>query len=713
MLCGVAALLLLAGVGKASPAGKAANVDAKRLGQAAKEPENWMNVHGNYNEDHYSALNKITAANIGQLGLAWHAELDTNRGQEATPLVIDGVMYTSTAWSKVIAYDAVTGKSLWKYDPKVPGKKAVDACCDVVNRGVAAWNGKIYVGTLDGRLVALDAKTGNEVWSTVTVDQSKPYTITGAPRVAKGKVFIGNGGAELGVRGYVSAYDAETGKLAWRFYTTPNPENKPDGAASDDVLRAKAYSTWGNGAWKQTGGGGTVWDSIVYDVELDQLLVGVGNGSPWSHKARSGPDGGDDLFLSSVVALNPDTGAYKWHYQETPGEEWDFTATQPIILASLKIDGKNRKVAMHAPKNGFFYVIDRETGVPVSAKNFTPVNWAAGIDPQTWRPIEYHEARYSENGGDFLAKPAAFGSHNWHPMSYNHRTGLVYIPAQEAPLGYADDGSFKYNPGSGNWNLADVSVQPVNLGPMNEPHRKALKAMTRGQLIAWDPIKQREVWRVQHPSIGAGGVLSTAGNLVFQGTPDGVLHAYTADSGKEVWKFDAQVGIIAGAMSYMVGGEQYIAILAGLGGAGALHLPYIDNPKAGQGQVLVFKLGGTSKLPSIERKVKPAKVPKETWSAEVVSKGSALYGHCLFCHGFSVISNGVVPDLRRSDAVLNGDLWKTIVIGGALESNGMVSFAGKLTPDDAEAIRAYVASRASLLRRDEETEAKAVRAAAK
>ncbi|MCK1315467.1 PQQ-dependent dehydrogenase, methanol/ethanol family [Bradyrhizobium sp. 23] len=677
-------------------------VDAARMSNAAQEPGSWLNVGGTYAETHYSPLDQVNASNIQRLKLAWSGEFDTSRGQEATPLMIDGVLYTSTAWSKVYAYDASSGREIWRFDPKVPGKSGVNACCDVVNRGVAAWNGKIYVGTLDGRLVALDSKTGRQVWSTMTVDVDRPYTITGAPRAVKGKILIGNGGAELGVRGYVSAYDSETGELAWRFYITPNPTNSPDGAASDDVLREKAFGTWGDGIWKKTGGGGTAWDAIVYDQDFDQVLIGTGNGSPWNHRVRSGPGMGDNLFLSSIVAVDPQTGRYKWHYQETPAEEWDFTATQPIILSELSIHGQPRKVLMHAPKNGFFYVIDRQNGKLISARNFTPVNWAAGIDLKTGRPIEYPEARYSTNGGDFLAKPAAYGSHNWHPMSYSPKTGLVYIPAQEAPLGYADQKDFVYKPGPGFWNIADGSTQPVNLGPLNETHRQALKAMTQGELIAWDPVKEQEVWRVQHPSIGAGGVLSTGGGLVFQGTPDGLFHAYLADTGKEVWSFDGNIGIIAGAMSYAVGSEQYIAIVTGFGGAGGLHVPYIDVAKSGTGRVLVFKLDGSATLPPAKLYEKAeALVPTDSWPADVVAKGAALYGNCLFCHGFSAISNGVVPDLRRSRMVNSKDGWKAVVIDGALEAKGMISFADRLSEADAEAIRAYIADRAKQLASDE------------
>ena len=695
---------IVAPFGTAFAADRAADVSTERLLRADRDPSNWPTVGGTYAEARYSTLDKINATNVADLKLAWFGDFDTKRGQEATPLVIDGVLYTSTSWSKVYAFDAVSGKQLWFYDPKVAGSTGPNACCDVVNRGVAAWEGKIYVGTLDGRLVALDAKTGQEVWSTLTVDPSKPFTITGAPRVVKGKVLIGNAGGEFGVRGYISAFDGKTGKQAWRFFLTPNPENKPDGAISDKILMEKAYSTWGNGSWKQTGGGAPAWDAIVFDAEFDQILVGTGSGVPWSRRARSG-DKGDNLFVSSVLALDANTGAYKWHYQETPGEEWDFDSAMPMILSDLKIGGSSRKVIMHAPKNGFFYVIDRKDGTLISAKNFTTVNWAAGIDITTGRPIEFREARYSEHGGEFVGKPAAFGSHNWHPMAYSLKTGLVYLPTQEVPFAFTDDTNFKFNPGHGNWNLADVSAHEVNLGPQNEAQRKVLKAMTRGTLIAWDPVQQKEAWRVQHPSVGAGGVFATAGNLVFQGTPDGYFHAYAADTGKELWRYDGQVGIIAGAMSYMVGTDQYIAVLSGLGGAGALHMPYMDNPRAGFGRVLVFKLNGTAKLPPSSFTVQPAQVPPDQWSKEVVAKGGAVYGNCVFCHGFAAISNGVIPDLRRSPMLMSKEVWSAVVGGGALESNGMVNFSKRgLSPEDIEAVRAWVADRARQLQSDEATE---------
>ena len=331
-------------------------------------------LHGRtYDESRHSPLDAINTETVGELGLAWYHDMDTRRGQEATPIVIDGVIYVTSAWSKVHAFDARTGDLLWQYDPEVPGEWAVRGCCDVVNRGVAYHDGKIFFGTFDGRLIALDATDGSPVWEIDTItDRDKFYTITGAPRVVKGRVLIGNGGGEFGVRGYVSAYDAQTGELDWRFYTVPG---NPDAPFENPILEMAA-ETWTDEWWK-LGGGGTVWDSMAYDAELDLLYIGVGNGSPWNPKFRS-PEGGDNLFLSSIVALRPDTGEYVWHFQTTPGDQWDFTATQQMILADMEIEGAPRKVLMQAPKNGFFYVIDRETGAFISAEPFVPVTWADG-----------------------------------------------------------------------------------------------------------------------------------------------------------------------------------------------------------------------------------------------------------------------------------------------------------------------------------------------
>ena len=473
-----------------TPPASPARVNAARLAAAGSEPGQWMSHGRTYDEQRFSPLTGITKDNVKDLGLAWFADLDTHRGQEATPLVVDGVLYVSTALSKVIAYNATTGEPLWDYDPHVPGGWAVKACCDVVNRGVAVWEGKVFVGTIDGRLVALDAATGKPLWDVNTIDRSKPYTITGAPRVVKGHVLIGNGGAELGVRGYVSAYNADTGKLDWRFYTVPgNPAN-----GFENPVLEKAAKTW-NGEWWTLGGGGTVWDSMSYDPQLDLLYVGVGNGSPWNHTYRS-QGKGDNLFLSSIVALRPDDGSYVWHYQSTPGETWDHTATQQIVLADLTINGAKRRVVMQAPKNGFFYVLDAKTGELISAKNFTDVSWATHIDLKTGRPVENPAARFNQTRKFYRSLQNPNGAHTWHSMSFSPQTGLVYLPIHSANFVYGHDTRFKPSQMGTNLGVDFTGNIPANAKAAADD-----LASARGRLIAWDPVAQKEVWRVERAAV--------------------------------------------------------------------------------------------------------------------------------------------------------------------------------------------------------------------
>ena len=664
-------------------------VDAVRLGGAAKDGDNWLTHGRTYDEQRFSPLKEISKANVGTLSLAWSLDLDTHRGQEATPLEADGVLYSTSAWSKVQAIDAVTGKLLWQYDPKVPGDVGVKACCDVVNRGVAIWKDRVYVGTLDGRLVGLDAKTGHEAWSTLTVDPAKRYTITGAPRVVKGKVLIGNGGAEFGVRGYVSAYDADTGKLAWRFYTVPGDPSQPFEAP---ILK-DAAATW-KGEWWKLGGGGTVWDSMAYDPDLDLLYIGVGNGSPWNQRLRS-PGGGDNLFLSSIVALKPDTGEYVWHYQTTPGEGWDYTATQHIVLADVAIDGQPRKVLMQAPKNGYFYVLDRATGKLVSAQPYSTLNWAGGIDLATGRPKMNPSALYGQTHKPWLALPGPLGAHNWQPMSYSPETHLVYLPVNDVPFVYGDPKDFAPNPIAYNTGI-DVAL----IGMPTDPKMKAqVMGMVHGYLKAWDPATQKEAWRVELPGVWNGGVLSTAGGLVFQGTSGGQLVAYSADKGERVWSYDVQSGVIAAPITYAVGGQQYVAIVVGAGGVEPLAFGEIAQKGALAGnrsRVLAFRIGGTATLPPLPPVPPPAKPAAGFLDAKTLPIGKLVYqGYCSVCHGDQAVGGGVLPDLRWSPVAATADGWKNVVLDGALAKNGMVSFAPVLTPQLAELVRGYVLARAN------------------
>lgn len=669
-------------------------VDGSRLTAADKEPGNWLTHGRTYTEQRFSPLARITTANVGNLGLAWWHDIKsrTARGLEATPIVVDGVIYTSGAWSHVVALEAKTGKVLWEFDPQVPGAYAGKGCCDVVNRGVAVWGGKVFVGTYDGRLIALDAASGRKVWDVLTVDQSRDYTITGAPRVVKGKVIIGNGGAEFGVRGYVSAYDVETGRRAWRFYTVPG--NPQDGFETKTVeMIAKTWS----GEWWRYGGGGTVWDSMAYDPELDLLYIGVGNGSTWNYRLRSNGEG-DNLFLASIVAIRPDTGEYVWHFQTTPGEDWDYTATQHIILADLQIDGRSRKVLMQAPKNGFFYVLDRATGEFLSGTPYVTVTWAERLDARTGRPIEKPEARHSTTGKPAVVMPGPAGGHNWHPMSYSPRTGLVYIPALEAAFGYApsDAKTFVSRPGVF-WNFG---LDPVGSAmPEDESIRKTIRAATKGRLIAWDPIQRKPAWTVDYPVPWNGGLLSTAGGLLFQGTGTGRFVAYDAANGNELWSFHAQTGIVAAPVTYEVDDEQYVTVLAGWGGAIPLVAGEVvqEAAKGGTNRVLTFKLGAKNALPSLQvvpRKLVPPPIAAAT-TKETVDRGRGLYQqYCAACHGDTASAGGVVVDLRYSGTLGIPAAWKAIVLDGAMVGNGMVTFGRYLKPDDVETIRAYVIQRA-------------------
>ncbi|MFY9555536.1 MAG: PQQ-dependent dehydrogenase, methanol/ethanol family [Blastocatellia bacterium] len=660
-----------------TPAAKGARlIDDAALRNADARKGEWITHGRNYSETRFSPLDQINAANIKELGLAWSFDTETTRGLEATPIIVDGVMYTTGSWSVVFALDARSGKQLWRWDPQVPRTAGYKACCDVVNRGVAVYKGRIYVGTLDGRLAALDAQSGKLVWQVVTVDQSLPYTVTGAPRVVKGKVLIGNGGAEMGVRGYISAYDAESGKLAWRFYTVPGDPSKP----FESPAMERAAKTW-SGQWWKVGGGGTVWDSMAYDPELDLLYIGTGNGSPWNREIRSA-GAGDNLYLSSIIALKPDSGELVWYYQTTPGDSWDYTATQHIILADLDIEGRKRKVLMQAPKNGFFYVIDRTNGELLSAQAYVPISWAKEVDKKTGRPVESQGVRY-QTAAAFI-KPGPLGGHNWQPMSFNPQTGLVYIPAQDTLFVYSPDKKYQYRPGT--WNTGiDFSIfkDPVPLMP--------------GFLLAWDPVNQRERWRVPHTSFWNGGTLTTAGNLVFQGTSDGRFVAYSADKGDKLWEAQLGTGVIASPVTYELDGVQYVSIMAGWGGAFPLTGGDGKGATPSGGKLLTFSLNGKMKLPEIvaqERIITPIGV---TASIETIEKGATLFAQwCAVCHGLGAAGGGATADLRYSQAA-TFDKYRDIVLEGKYQGMGMPSLKRWLTSEDVDAIRAYVLTRRAAL----------------
>lgn len=672
--------LLLAFIGiSCTIATKENIVTDEALVNAERNAAEWLSYGSNYSETRFSTLDQINYENADQLGLAWHFEMNTTRGVEATPLVSNGIMYLTGPWSILYALDAKSGKKLWEYDPKVPKEYGEKACCDVVNRGAALYKGKVYIASLDGRLIAIDSKTGTKVWETLTVDQSLPYTITGAPRVIKGNVIIGNGGAEYGVRGYLSAYDAETGKQVWRFYSVPG---NPDLPFESDALE-EASKTWTGEYW-EAGGGGTMWDAMAYDPELNLMYVGTGNGSPWNRRHRS-PDGGDNLYLSSIVALNPDTGEYVWHYQTTPGDNWDYTATQQLILADLEIEGGQRKVIMQAPKNGFFYVIDRTNGKFISGEPFVPINWASHIDYETGRPVENPPASY--NDMPYEAVPGPNGAHNWHPMAFNPQTGLVYIPAQNMSFFLMHDPNYQFDDpkatmaiAAGNWNTGTI----FGSGEKEYPNF--------GKLLAWDPILQKKAWEVEHFAPANGGVLTTAGNLVFQGTSDGRFVVYNAQNGEKLWQTSTGTGVIAAPITYELDGVQYISIAVGWGGSAGLKKSFSKNQTTGK--LYTFKLDGKASMPEFpEKKLNPklSGVKYQISSQEDLVLGTKLYlNYCYICHDLPAAEKGgAIPNLGYSQTAVIQNL-EAYVLNRALASKGMPDFTGRLTAEDVEKIKAFI-----------------------
>ncbi len=673
-------VLILLGL-LAAPASAGSPVDDERLGAAAEDAASWLSHGRTWSEERYSPLSQIDDGNVGGLEPAWVYATGETRGHEATPLVADGVLYTTLPWSIVVALDAATGRELWRHDPAVPKAWGRHACCDVVNRGVALYRGRVYVGTLDGRLVALDAKTGTPVWETLTIDPGKPYTITGAPRAAEGLVFIGNGGAEFGVRGYVSAYDAETGKRVWRFYTVPGPPHQP----REHPELERAAETWSADATWESGLGGTVWDSLAYDPAIGLLYVGVGNASPYDRRVRS-PGGGDNLFLASILALRAATGELVWHYQTTPGENWDYTATQHMILTDLEIGERTRRVLMQAPKNGFFYVLDRATGELLSAEKYASASWASHVDPATGRPVETGRGEWHE--APAMVIPGIAGAHNWHPMAWSPKTKLVYIPTQEMAYPYHPQADHAHRPGHVN-----TAEDYPAFARLFDGFERSFRFCDATSLTAWDPITHQAVWQVAHRSEVNGGALATAGNLVFHGSGDGSFVAYRATDGAKLWEAPIGIGVMAAPISYRVGGEQLVAVSVGIGGSAGLNLTEFDYQNAGY--VIAWKLGGGAKLPTVVKRP-PGRVVVEPTDAppDRIAAGQALYAeHCFRCHGMGTKSGGLLPDLRFSSRATH-DRWNDIVLGGIRAGRGMASYADVLDEDGARAIQAYVIAQA-------------------
>ena len=652
---------------------------ADKTSEGVGAEANWTDTGGGKDESGYSRLAKINTRNVGKLGLASFTDLpDDETLLEATPIAVDGMVYFTGTHSRVYAVDPTTGKILWTFDPEIwrvsPGKLASNFGA---NRGVAYDNGKIFLGALDGRLIALDAKTGTQVWSTQTVPKDNYQTVTGAPRVFKGKVIIGNTGGDLGVRGRVAAYDQATGKEVWHFFLAPGAPEENKGDPTMEMIA----KTW-TGEWWKTGTGGAAWSGFTFDPELNRIYIGAGNAGPYDPAIRS-PGGGDNLFIASIVAVDADTGKYVWHYQQNPREAWDYKSIANMISATIQIDGKPRKVLMQVPTNGFFYVLDRETGKLISAEKVGKVTWAEKIDLKTGRPVEAPNIRYEKK--DVFIWPGPIGAHSWHPMSYSPKTGLVYVPYMQMP------GFYTTNPLPGAMKLFNVSMVFKKVDPDDG----------KGKLIAWDPVAQKARWKIDRPYMWNGGILSTAGDLVFQGTGDGVFAAYDAENGKELWKFNPQGGIVGQPISYTAKGKQYVSVLVGYGGGIVGAAPLVNpgwkfgrNPR----RMLTFAIGGDKALPTApgpRQPVKPLDDPSIVLKNEDVWTGQALFGACgALCHGVDAVGAGAqAPDLRESSIAMSEDALWEVVHNGALEKRGMPRYP-QFTREQVHQIWSYIRARA-------------------
>lgn len=645
----------------------------------------WPAYGRTYDEDHFSPLREINTKNADRLGLAWHLDLPPMISSFGAPLAVDGILYFAVGYSVVHAVDAATGRLLWKFDPKVPEVIGEKARAAHGIRGIAYWQGKLFTGTQDGRLIAVDAATGKLLWSVQTTEgPDDGRYITGAPRVFNGKVIIGHGGGDTSpVRGYVTAYDAATGKQLWRFYTVPGDPSK----GFENAAMEAAAKTW-TGEWWTYGGGGTVWNAITYDAHFNRIYIGTGNGNPWNQKIRS-PGGGDNLYVCSIVALDADTGQYVWHYQTTPGDDWDFDAATDMQLATLNIKGRQRRVLMQASKNGFFYVIDRQDGKLISGEPFTKVTWAKRIDGITGRPMESSEARLPSGQG--VLQPGGTGAHNWQPMAYSPETHLVYIPTTILPFQYDSTGI-----DTKTWRAPPHLQTSTGYNTLRVKDAPPVAALMLGSLQAWNPLTGKSVWTVPMPAPYNGGVAVTGGGLVFQGNAQGQFVAYAADTGKVLWSFDAQDGIIGQPITYSVHGHQYVTVITGFSGIPAVLGPQVAqfgwDYRIQQRRVLTFTLDGKAALPSADR-LPPAKnvdIASFVIDAGLVDKGNTLYAaHCFMCHGVAAIAGGAAPDLRKSAIPLDAAAFEHVVRGGALESHGMPKFQ-ELLDDELAALRNFI-----------------------
>lgn len=646
-----------------------------------KDGTNWAAYGRTFDEGHYSPLTQITSDNVKRLGLAWSIDLDVTNSITA-PLAVNGVIYLGAGHGVIYAVDAKSGHVLWRYDAQGAQAAGQKLRAGWGIRGIAFWKGRIYSGTTDGRLIALNAADGSLAWSVQTLDPKDGSTITGEPRAYNGKIIIGFAGEDFApLRGYVTAYDAETGKQAWRFYLVPGKPGTRDGAASDDVMDMAA-KTW-TGQWWEHGGGGGAWNAMTYDPDFNRLYIGTGNGVPMNETVRS-PGGGDNLFVASIVALDADTGHYVWHYQTTPGDSWDYDATSDMSLMTLRIGGRPRKVLLQAAKNGFVYVIDRSNGHLISAEKLGTVTWADHVDLKTGKPVLNPGVHYENK--PILIWPSIQAVHHWLPQSFSPRTGYVYEPTLEMPSEFSNNGMRLGDP-------AHLTAAPRTgsiLSGRDTPPDAGYSV-----LKAWDPLAKRIVWQVETPGISNGGTLATAGNIVVQGLADGYLHAYGAKDGKDLWSFFAGVAVTGVPITYSVDGKQYLSITSGpLGGStaafGAISARWGWDPRIHPRRLLTFALDAAAKLPSTppRQPAVPLDAPEFKVDADKARAGERLYGRCGICHGSGAIAGGIAPDLRASPVPLSAEAFAHIVHDGALINRGMPPFA-EFTAEQLDALRHY------------------------
>jgi PQQ-dependent dehydrogenase (methanol/ethanol family) len=663
----------------------AGNVTEKRVLDESGKGVNWFLKGGNFNGEHFSPLNEINTSNVSELGLEWVSEIPAPDGISATPIVVDGVIYFSAAYSVAFAVEAKSGEILWSFDPNVRASfadKPQSSWLARVNRGVAVWNGKVYVTTADCRLIAVDAASGKELWSQLTCDPAQGYGISDSAYVGGGMVFVGNAGSESHqkTRGYVTAYDAASGKQRWRFFIVPSDKADENTSAAMKL----AAATWSGTALEQYGGGGNSWNEMTYDAETGLLFFGTSGAIPYIHSQRA-PDGGDNLFLSSVVAVNTRTGEYAWHYQTVTEDNWDYNATMNIVLADLEIGGEDRETLLIAPKNGFFYVLDKRTGELLSAEKYAKVNWATHINMETGRPAYDPAGEYWSlpEGESSAVWPNMWGAHSWNPMAWHPGEELAYIPVVDIP-------SITTNESGGESSDTLEMFTEVDGKPFSP-----------GKLLAWDPVLQKARWSVGREFPFNGGVMATGGGLVFQGDALGAFEAFDAANGKLLWRVMTGTAINAAPVSYALDGEQFVLIPVGAGGGVQFAYPELhagDRPQ-GPTRLMAFTLASDREIPLV--KIGPRVLPEQpelTATEDQVDEGRWLYAdNCGGCHGKNGIARfgGSVPDLRYAAKDVH-DTWPAIVVGGSRSANGMPPFP--LSVDEAEAIRMYVLSLSVALR---------------